>query len=42
MKKLGRILKNYQSFLKSLLKKRKNKKDNDNDNDDDPFIYPLF
>tara|TARA_R110002049_G_scaffold56036_2_gene154860 strand:- start:6961 stop:7083 length:123 start_codon:yes stop_codon:yes gene_type:complete len=40
VKKLGRILKNYQSFLKSLLKKRKNKKDNDND--DDPFIYPLF
>ena len=39
MKKLARILKNYRSYLKSLVKKRKNKK---KDKDDDPFIYPLF
>ncbi len=38
MKKLGKILKSYQSYLKSLVKKRKKKKDKD----DDPFIYPLF
>ena len=31
-------LKNYWSFLKSLVTKRKKKKDKD----DDPFIYPLF
>jgi hypothetical protein len=38
VKKLGRLLKKYWSFLKSLVTKRKKKKDKD----DDPFIYPLF